>query len=450
MTDRKNANPKLDVKSGDLPPANIISNYDQLSNEDKKKLIKMTGALKEAKPKIESLIVSSLKKFCAKTSSNYNIISRGRRSGFTKTLPESYFSFVESRKKKNLPIKDEPFEVITKNTIGSMYYAEFDNIQIIGGDDKRQGYLLRDPESGVITWSTVNYSNVMPITDLINIEVVLALPSENHLNTLLPTKKHYGEFIFLGGRRNSAHLLWEFFTRLPIIFDLCKDSNAKILVSSYCKDYIKPWFEIFKIPDSRISYFDGRFNNEYEKLKLISCPFRRLSKTRLAMDKSSFFRMRNLVLDQYRSILGKKYHKVYITRSDASHRRVINEDEVIKYLREHGFLILTLSEIPVSEQLRIIVNAGVFISAVGAGSSMSMFAREDAMVIEISEKFLGGMYNGRVSGLMLNQTFNRIVSVKGTPRPTPKELRNDYYCNLEELKDTIKSIELLEMIENNT
>ena len=35
----------------------------------------MTGALKEAKPKIESLIVSSLKKFCAKTSSNYNVIS---------------------------------------------------------------------------------------------------------------------------------------------------------------------------------------------------------------------------------------------------------------------------------------------------------------------------------------------------------------------------------------
>ena len=32
-----------------------------------------------------------------------------------------------------------------------MYYAEFDNIQIIGGDDKRQGYLLRDPKSGMIT-----------------------------------------------------------------------------------------------------------------------------------------------------------------------------------------------------------------------------------------------------------------------------------------------------------
>ena len=151
---------------------------------------------------------------------------------------------------------------------------------------------------------------------------------------------------------------------------------------------MKPWLEIFKRSDSRIYYFDGRFNNEFEKLKFISCPFRRLTKTKLAMDKTSFFKMRNMVLDQYRSILGKEYHKVYITRSDASHRRIINEDEVIAYLRERGFLILTLSEIPVSEQLRIIVNARVFISAVGAGSSMSMFAREDAWVIEISEKFL--------------------------------------------------------------
>ena len=63
MTDKKNTNLKLNKKSGDLSQTNIISNYDQLS-KDKTKLIKMTGALKEAKPKIESLIVSSLKVLC--------------------------------------------------------------------------------------------------------------------------------------------------------------------------------------------------------------------------------------------------------------------------------------------------------------------------------------------------------------------------------------------------
>ena len=168
----------------------------------------------------------------------------------------------------------------------------------------------------------------------------------------------------------------------------------------------------------------------------------------LAMDKSSFFRMRNLVLDRYRSILGKGYHKIYITRSDASHRRVINEDEVVEYLREKGFLILTLSELSVDEQLKIIVNAGVIISAVGAGSSMSMFAREDAWVIEISERLLGGMYNGRVSALLLSQYFQRIISLKDESRPSPKELRDDYYCNLEDLKAVVKSIEILRTFES--
>ena len=72
---------------------------------------------------------------------------------------------------------------------------------------------------------------------------------------------------------------------------------------------MKPWLEIFKISDSRIYYFDGRFNNEFEKLKFISCPFRRLTKTKLAMDKTSFFKMRNMVLDQYRSILGRNTTK---------------------------------------------------------------------------------------------------------------------------------------------
>ena len=49
---------------------------------------------------------------------------------------------------------------------------------------------------------------------------------------------------------------------------------------------------------------------------------------------------------------------------------------------------------------------------------------------------------------MLNQTFNRIVSEKGTPRPNARELRNDYYCSLAELKDVVRSIELLDIIEN--
>lgn len=446
MTNKKDTNQESVAKSDDLLPDDFIDN--NLSSSNKDQLKKKREALIEAKPKINSLIVNSLKKFCAKTASKYNVITRGRRTGWTTSMPDSYFLFNEYRKKHNLPIENETFEIKSISTIGSMYFAEFDNIQIIGGNEKNQGYVLRDPASGSITWSTINYSNLSLLNDLINIEVILALTSENYLTKVLPKKRHSGEFIFLGGRRNAAHLLWEVLTRLPIILDLCKESNAKIAVSSYCKDYIKPWFEIFKIPESRIFYFDGKFTNEFESLKLISCPFRRLTSKMLAMDKSSFFRVRNLVLDQYRSILGKEYHKVYITRSDASHRRVINENEVIEYLKEKGFLILTLSEIPVKEQLKIIVNAEVIISAVGAGSSMSMFAREDAWVIEISERKLGGQYNGVVSALMLSQYFQRIVSIKDESRPNPKELKDDYYCNLKDLKAVVKSIEILGTFES--
>ena len=50
----------------------------------------------------------------------------------------------------------------------------------------------------------------MPITDLINIEVVLALPSENYLNTVLPIKNIKAILYFLE-RRNSVHLCGNFY-----------------------------------------------------------------------------------------------------------------------------------------------------------------------------------------------------------------------------------------------
>jgi hypothetical protein len=74
--------------------------------------------------------------------------------------------------------------------------------------------------------------------------------------------------------------------------------------------------------------------------------------------------------------------KVYISRSKASRRRIINEDEVINLLKQHGFQIFYFESIPFSEQVKISTKAQFLISNHGAGLTNMVFMRPNSRVFE--------------------------------------------------------------------
>ena len=96
-----------------------------------------------------------------------------------------------------------------------------------------------------------------------------------------------------------------------------------------------------------------------------------------------------------------------------------------------------------NQQLEIMVNARFVISPIGAGSAMTMFAREDAKIIEISKSILSGNYNGKVSAFLLNQHFQRLIMDKQQGPPDLKQLKEDYNCDLAKLDAVVNGIELL-------
>ena len=78
--------------------------------------------------------------------------------------------------------------------------------------------------------------------------------------------------------------------------------------------------------------------------------------------------------------LGKK---IYVSRSDASRRKVLNESELIKYLKKRGFKIVVPGEYSVADQSRLFEEAEIIIGPHGLGLVNMLFANNLKTVIEL-------------------------------------------------------------------
>ncbi len=77
------------------------------------------------------------------------------------------------------------------------------------------------------------------------------------------------------------------------------------------------------------------------------------------------------------------YERLYISRANAAHRKVLNEVEIEAYLHSLGFESILLEALAVSEQASALHSAKVVVAPHGAGLTNLVFCRPDTIVIEI-------------------------------------------------------------------
>jgi capsular polysaccharide biosynthesis protein len=75
--------------------------------------------------------------------------------------------------------------------------------------------------------------------------------------------------------------------------------------------------------------------------------------------------------------------KLYISRSDASKRRVLNEGEIASLLAKHGFETIALRDLDFRSQAELFDQADVVVGAHGAGLANVAFCRPGTKVIEL-------------------------------------------------------------------
>ncbi len=88
-----------------------------------------------------------------------------------------------------------------------------------------------------------------------------------------------------------------------------------------------------------------------------------------------------LLLYQTTPETAHKY--IYISRKNAEHRKVNNENYIISELKRIGFIDVYLEDMTVQEQIGIISNADVILAPHGAGLANIVFAKSGAKVIEL-------------------------------------------------------------------
>lgn len=83
---------------------------------------------------------------------------------------------------------------------------------------------------------------------------------------------------------------------------------------------------------------------------------------------------------------------IYVSRAKASGRRVINEDEVIDFLKPLGFVSYSLEEMSFSQQVRLFSSAKRIIAPHGAGLTNIIFSPHNTSVIEFVTPWVSSGY----------------------------------------------------------
>ncbi len=76
-------------------------------------------------------------------------------------------------------------------------------------------------------------------------------------------------------------------------------------------------------------------------------------------------------------------NKIYISRKNANQRKLLNEDEIINFLKAEGYLIVFAEELSFDQQITLFGNAEVVISPHGSGLSNIIFCPAGVKVIEL-------------------------------------------------------------------
>lgn len=129
--------------------------------------------------------------------------------------------------------------------------------------------------------------------------------------------------------------------------------------------------------------------------------------------------------------------RIYISRGDAQHRRVINEAKLISFLTEFGFKTVTLNAMSVVEQALLFSQAKVIVSPHGAGLTNIVFCNPNTKLIEFfSPNYLHPGY-WRLSnqvGLEYYCLLGEKQSIATQSRPKTDNIS----LNLESLENIIK------------
>ena len=146
--------------------------------------------------------------------------------------------------------------------------------------------------------------------------------------------------------------------------------------------------------------------------------------------------LKNKFLDKKSKKIFSK--RIYIDRSDSDsnvkeHRSIINEKEIIEYLKKEKFELIQLSKLDLEDEIKIFNDAEIVVGLQGAGFTNLVWSNNKTKIIELRSKYTNKLYQNLAKQNKIN--FNFIES-----EPIGSSIAKHYGAiniNLEELKKLI-------------
>jgi hypothetical protein len=184
------------------------------------------------------------------------------------------------------------------------------------------------------------------------------------------------------GLRSSLDSYYHFLVDYLSRFDLLNEDYFSRYgrINLLCPGGLRPTEEYFlsrlRPPNVRIVPLEDDVLYRPEKYLFLSFPTRRSS----AYIPGPFVeRLRERVLHQD---VDARTRRLYISRRQATDRRLENEDALMRQLRPLGFRRVVLEELPPADQIRLFQEAEIVVGPHGAGLANLLFS-SDATVLEL-------------------------------------------------------------------
>jgi hypothetical protein len=124
--------------------------------------------------------------------------------------------------------------------------------------------------------------------------------------------------------------------------------------------------------------------------------------------------------------------RIYVSRRDASFRRVLNEHEIMPLLKRHGFEEVAMSEMSVAEQARVFSEAAVLVGPNGSALANLVYANRACRVVEFFAPGWVVSYNWMICA-NLGIDYTAIIGEGPRPAPgsLPREIKQDIHLDPE-------------------
>ncbi len=223
-----------------------------------------------------------------------------------------------------------------------------------------------------------------------------------------PARKIDRECIYIGGSTNFGHFLYEYLARLAVVNQCQGLLGLPVLIYDDVPKRFLEFLDLAGYDESRRILIPRNANVEVASLWMPSCPIYRDRHGRQRLWTSCYHFLRS-TFSRGRSAASPRRRRLYFSRAGAANKRVVNEPELIQLLAPSGFEILEAADFSISEQLDAVCNAEVIWCPIGAASSITVFAPDDCLIVEmLGDQGVFGAYNSILAARSLGQSYVRI------------------------------------------